>query len=107
LSKEEQEIGKRTKIVLIKDYEKYEDKEFGIKFYPKIIVHEKLHESFVTRKEQKEIYYAWMDVSIEWNNLLREKNHLGKKNKVTNAQINKFVTNFNRVWKAVKEGKNA
>jgi hypothetical protein len=82
LSKEEQEIGKRTKIVLIKDYEKYEDKEFGIKFYPKIIVHEKLHESFVTRKEQKEIYYAWMDVSIEWNNLLREKNHLGKKIKL-------------------------
>ena len=82
MSKEEQEIGKRTKIFFIQDYEKYEDKEFGIKFYPKIIVHEKLHESFVTRKEQKEIYYAWMDVSIEWNNLLHEKNHLGKKIKL-------------------------
>lgn len=101
----DQEIVKRTKVALVNDHQKYEDTEYGIKFYPHYITEKDLHDSFVTRLDRRKIFNLWFqEVVCSYHSLLRVKNWDGKKAKIRDAEIELFLTKFNMVWKAVKEG---
>ena len=95
----DKEIFKRTKVALVNDHQKYEDTEYGIKFYPHYITEKDLHDSFVTRLDRRKIFNLWFqEVVCSYHSLLR------KEDRIRDAEIELFLTKFNMVWKAVKEG---
>ena len=100
----DQEIVKRTKVALVIDHQKYEDTEYGIKFYPHYITEKDLHDSFVTRLDRRKIFNLWFqEVVCSYHSLLREKDRSGKRIKIRDTEIEQFLTKFNMFWKAVKE----